>query len=83
MLEAKAGTTQRMRGDAWMKIRRAVLVEGAYACVDCGRVHPSNEIDHQVPLEQGGTHDRSNLRIRCVECHAAKTKAEAKARAGK
>lgn len=82
MLEAKAGTTPRQRGDAWMKTRRKVLVDGGFACVDCGHVSTSNEIDHDTPLEQGGSNDESNLRIRCIACHAAKTKAEAKQRFG-
>ena len=80
VLQAKAGTTPRLRGEAWMKIRRRVLIAGGHACVDCGRVHASNQIDHQIPLEQGGTDDESNLRIRCVECHEAKTSRENRAR---
>jgi 5-methylcytosine-specific restriction endonuclease McrA len=83
MLDAKAGTTERMGGDAWMKIRRRVLLAGSYTCVDCGRVHHTNEIDHDVPLEQGGSHDDANLRIRCRECHKAKTAREQRARFGK
>jgi 5-methylcytosine-specific restriction protein A len=39
----------------------------------------SNQIDHEVPLEQGGSNDKSNLRIRCIACHAAKTADETKA----
>ncbi len=79
MLETKAGTTPRIRGDAWMKIRRAVLLAGGFTCVDCGLVSQSNQIDHEVPLEQGGSNDTNNLRIRCIPCHAAKTAAETKA----
>ena len=63
-----------------MKVRRRVLLAGSFACVDCGRISQSNEIDHQVPLEQGGSNDDSNLRIRCHECHAAKTADENRAR---
>ena len=83
VLQTKAGTTPRQRGDAWMKTRRAVLVEGGFACVDCGHVSMSNEIDHDTPLEQGGSNDQSNLRIRCTACHSAKTKAEGQKRFGK
>ena len=83
VLETKAGTTPRIRGDAWMKTRRKVLVDGGFTCVDCGHVSMSNEIDHDTPLEQGGSNDQSNLRIRCTVCHAAKTKAEGLKRFGK
>jgi 5-methylcytosine-specific restriction protein A len=62
-----------------MKIRRDVLVDGGFTCVDCGHVSMSNQIDHDIPLEQGGSHDKNNLRIRCPECHAKKTAAETKA----
>lgn len=81
-LEAKAGSTPRQRGDAWMKKRNEALFAGGYTCVDCGFVSMDNEIDHDVPLEQGGSNDLSNLRVRCHACHAAKTKAETKARFG-
>ena len=83
VLETKAGTTPRIRGDAWMKLRRDALVDGGFACVDCGHVSAHNEIDHDTPLEQGGSNDPSNLRVRCPACHAAKTKTEAKQRFGK
>lgn len=83
VLEAKAGTTPRIRGDKWVKTRQTALLEGGFTCVDCGHVSMDNQIDHDTPLEQGGSNDPSNLRVRCIPCHAAKTKAEAKARYGK
>lgn len=83
VLETKAGTTPRLRGDTWMKIRQRVLVDGGFACVDCGLVSMSNQIDHEVPLEQGGSNDDTNLRIRCIPCHAKKSSSENKARFGK
>ena len=83
LLETKAGATPRLRGDTWMKIRRDVLVEGGFTCVDCGQVSMSNEIDHEVPLEQGGGNDKANLRIRCIPCHSKKSVAEHRARYGK
>ena len=84
VLETKAGTTPRTRGDAWMKIRRRVLLAGEFRCVDCGHISMSNQIDHDTPLEQGGTDDEQiNLVIRCVPCHQAKTATETKRRFGK
>ena len=81
VLDTKAGATERIRGRTWMTIRQKVLAAGLFACVDCGRVHVSNEVDHQIPLEQGGSNDLSNLVVRCVECHKAKTATEATNRA--
>lgn len=83
VLEAKAGSTPRIRGDAWMKIRRTALLAGWFRCVDCGHVSPDNEVDHDTPLEQGGSNEQSNLRIRCHACHAEKSKHETRIRYGR
>ena len=80
VLDTKAGTTERIRGSAWMTIRRAVLLRDHYTCTDCGRVSQHNEIDHHVPLEQGGSNDASNLKVRCIKCHKVKTAIETNAR---
>ena len=82
VLDTKAGATQRIRGSKWLSIRQQVLLRDNYTCVQCGLVSMDNECDHIIPLEQGGSNDESNLRIRCTACHAAKTKAEAKQRFG-
>lgn len=84
-LQAKAGTTPRIRGDAWMAKRREVMRRDKFTCAACGAIRMDHEVDHRVPLEQGGTNDLANLQLLCGgpdRCHAAKTKAEAKARAG-
>jgi len=65
-----------------MEIRRKALVLGLFACVDCGSVGRDNEIDHDTPLEQGGSNEQSNLKIRCIQCHKAKTAKEGRARLG-
>lgn len=38
------------------------------------------EVEHRVPLHQGGTNDLDNLRLMCATCHRAKTTAEHSAR---
>jgi len=45
-------------------------------------VSSRDQIDHKVPLEQGGSNDDDNLQPLCNDCHQAKTAAEARARAG-
>ncbi len=84
ILEPKAGTTPRIRGRAWMETRRRVALAHGYRCYDCGRVWQAHldQMDHDVPLEQGGSNHESNLRPRCNDCHAAKTAREATARVG-
>lgn len=84
-LEAKAGSTPRIRGDAWMAKRREVMRRDKFTCAACGAIRMDHEVDHRIPLEQGGTNDLDNLQLLCRgsdRCHAAKTKAEAKARSG-
>jgi 5-methylcytosine-specific restriction protein A len=82
-LDVKAGATERIRGRAWMETRRRIALAHGYRCAGCGCVWvPSrDQIDHKVPLEQGGSNDDSNLHPLCNDCHEAKTTAEAKVRA--
>lgn len=68
-----------------MAIRRRILLRDGFACQCCGIVRRDNEVDHIVPLEQGGSNDDSNLQTLCGGpdgCHTRKTASEAKARAG-
>lgn len=54
-------------------------------CAYCGE-RPSTEVDHVIPLGEGGTSDRLNLRGACKPCHSRKTSEEAaraKARAAR
>ena len=83
-LQTKAGNTERPRGRAWMATRDRVALAHDYRCVDCGCVWTPNrdQIDHDVPLEQGGSNDDANLKTRCDSCHKVKTATEATARAG-
>jgi 5-methylcytosine-specific restriction endonuclease McrA len=81
-LDTKAGATPRERGGKWTAKRKRVLLATNCMCANgCGRV--ADEVDHETPLEQGGSNDLSNLRGLCRECHAEKTKQEAKQRHGK
>ncbi len=85
VLQAKAGATQMERGRAWMAKRERVAARHDYKCAACGRLWVSyrDHIDHIIPREQGGSNDESNLQPLCdTPCHADKTAAEAKARAG-
>ncbi|MDE0658047.1 MAG: HNH endonuclease [Gammaproteobacteria bacterium] len=64
------------RGAQWRRVRRHVLERDGYACCRCGRRGVRLEVDHVVPLKDGGTDDLSNLQTLCKPCHAAKTRAE-------
>ena len=78
--------TQRTRGSAWVATRARILKRDNHLCVVCsasGHVSLAREVDHRVPLHEGGKDEDSNLQSICVPCHEAKTAAEAKRRAGK
>ena len=71
-LQTKAGATPRIRGDAWMATRRQVQQRDKFTCAACGAVRADHEVDHRVPLEQGGTNDPENLQSLCRDCNAYK-----------
>ena len=56
------GSTRR-----WRQLRASVLFDGAYTC-RCG-AH-ADEVDHIIPVADGGTDHPSNLRGLCSRCHA-------------
>ena len=56
----------------WRKIRTAYITAHPL-CEDClaaGRYTPSQEVQHAIPLEHGGTHDQANLRSLCKPRHS-------------
>lgn len=76
-------STPRQRGGAWTK-RRAAYLRTHPLCVHCervGMVTPADEVDHVVPLCEGGADNESNYQPLCVSCHKAKTAKEIAARA--
>lgn len=90
-LQTKAGATPRTRGSAWMAIRQRVKLRDSHTCAGCGSIRNDHEVDHIVPLEQGGTDEMSNLQLLCAwfddtgvkrGCHADKSAIEAKERGG-
>lgn len=85
VLDTKAGATRRVRGRAWMTTRERIAKRDRYRCGACGRPWDSqcDQVDHVVPLEQGGSNDDGNLQLLCGECHRVKSADEARRRAGR
>lgn len=74
---------QRTRGRKWMDIR-AKWFRTHPLCVQCermGRVAEATELDHIIPLIDGGKDDASNMQGLCHDCHERKTSGEARIRA--
>lgn len=66
-------------GKGWKKIRARILKRDRYLCRcdDCkltGKPRPATEVDHIVPVEQGGTNADTNLQAINGDCHKRKTK---------
>lgn len=54
----------------WRRLRKYYLSKHP-VCVRCGR--PATEVDHIIPLADGGTHHEDNLQPLCKPCHSRKT----------
>lgn len=59
--------------------RERILLRDNYTCQLClfkGIEVKADEVDHIMPLADGGADTDSNKQSLCIECHKAKTKAE-------
>ena len=84
-IDSKAGATPRIEGSRWMAHRARILARDGWLCVHClakGRPQAAVEVDHIIPLEQGGSYKDANLQSLCHDCHAVKTATEQRARHG-
>lgn len=59
-------------GRQWRRIRARYVAEHPL-CKQCqkdGRLTPTQEVHHILPLSKGGTHDFDNLMALCKPCHS-------------
>lgn len=69
------------RDPAYYRERQATLNRARGVCESCGT--PAKlQVDHIVPLRDGGTNTRANLQALCVPCHEAKTRGDRRRRRG-
>lgn len=57
---------------AWRILRRQVIQRDDGYCQQCGAAG-SNQVDHIVPLAEGGTDALENLQLLCDPCHRKKS----------
>ena len=73
--------TPRPTPTGWQALRRAIHRRDQGICQGCGQpVGDRWQVDHIVPVAEGGGDDPDNLRLLGVDCcdtHSDKTKAEA------
>jgi len=79
------GKTERIRGNSLYSIMRKFERANPRLCATCSRlglVGFGDELEHIVPLWQGGAESNSNREWICKAHHKIKTASEAKLRAG-
>ncbi len=62
-----------------LQARRLRIWAADPRCSDCNqetRYPDGFELDHEVALVNGGQDTDENSRVRCIECHKAKTRAD-------
>ena len=62
-------------GRTWRRLRRMVLAREPL-CRECqamGRTVPATQVDHIVPLSEGGPNSMANLQGLCATHHSQKT----------
>lgn len=77
----KVVAPRRMTGRPWRRLRQEVLERDHYLCQRCrrkGLVTEAAEVDHVVPLSEGGTDKPENLEAICSPCHVDKTQRESR-----
>lgn len=78
--ERRGSRQSRGYGAEWEQTRKRILRRDKGLCQPCleqGRPRPARQVDHKVPKFEGGTGDDDNLQAICIDCHKAKTAAEA------
>jgi 5-methylcytosine-specific restriction protein A len=64
--------TRRRYGRAWKRIRDR-YIKAHPLCEECkrnGKLTPSEEVHHIIPLSEGGTNKQKNLMALCKSCHS-------------
>ena len=69
-------------GRHWARLRLMHLAREPLCrhCMARGRLTGAAEVDHILPLAQGGTNDDTNLQSLCKRCHSRKTIGETNAK---
>ena len=59
----------------WRRLRRMVLAREPLCrvCGEKGMLTPATQVDHIVPLADGGDNAFENLQSLCATCHSQKT----------
>ena len=67
---------RKISGSRWQKLRERIFSRDCGLCQEClrqGYIKAGSEVDHIIPVLNGGTDDESNLQILCEDHHRIKT----------
>ena len=63
----------------WKKLRWEMGAKQRWKCKICKKLLPvASQVDHVVPLSAGGDDKVENMQLLCANCHAEKSRMEAK-----
>ena len=74
----RGSAASRGYGAKWRKLRLMFLRANPLCreCLNQGIIKEATDVDHIIPLKNGGTNEWSNLQSLCHECHSRKTARE-------
>lgn len=74
--KAPGSDKRRLTGRPWRRVVERIKYRDRYTCQLCKHITEQGEVDHRIPLSQGGTDEDDNLQWLCVPCHKTKTHTE-------
>lgn len=74
LMPGMPGKKKKLRKPLGERLRKIVAAEQKWRCKNCNQLlSAAFDIDHLVPVCEGGTNDRENLVALCKNCHGIKT----------
>lgn len=69
---------KRLVGRALQKRNRRIKLRDQFTCRDCGYIFTEDklQVDHIVPVAEGGSDEDENCQTLCLDCHDLKTLSE-------
>lgn len=64
----------RLSGSERLKRNDRIRERDGFKCKHCSVALRRGEVDHIIPLKDGGTEDDSNCQLLCTDCHLVKTR---------
>ena len=78
--QGRRSAPQRLSGRRLQKRNERIKQRDGWRCQNqqCGELTTRLQVDHKIPLTQGGSDEDDNLQSLCVACNMAKASAESR-----